>query len=322
MPLDSTALDAELRRLRKGAAMRHPQLLTRLGPQVRLAFGISPRDDAWAARGKVAGAVRALLGNRSADLQTAALAALGLAPETDQRRLSDRQEWLAGRLFCDVRTARRRMDEAFTELVDAILEDNARRCRITSPDDGWAVRRFRATLRLDRPGPELYEQRTIQVTAGARDRIVCRLSVPRACDGREQPDVSARATYGGKIVEATRVSPEHFQFTLALPRLLRQGETHDYGIVFVLPPGQPMRSHYVYQPLLSCDEFELIVRFAPAAPPEQVWRLVGLPIRVVDGADAGRDALPLDENFAVQLAFRDPRQGLAYGVKWTPKVQS
>ena len=318
MLVDGRTLADELSHLRKGAAMRHPRLLTRLGPQTRHVFGISTQDNVAIARQKVERRVRALLANQPDDLQIAILVALALASEANQARLIDRQRWLATRNYYDVRTARRRIDAAFSYLVDALVEDDQRATRGHPGDDGWTVQRFNATLRLDAGAPQLRERRTILVTADTLDAIICKLSVPTAAPGRPPADVAARAESGGTITRTTRASASHFEFRLALPLALHRGDTHEYTVVFTLPDGQVMRPHYVYNPLLPCDEFEVTVQFDPADPPKRLWRLGGLPLRMVDDDSGNGDQLKLADDGRLQLTFRELRPGLAYGVKWEP----
>ena len=92
---------------------------------------------------------------------------------------------------------------------------------------------------------------------------------------------------------------------------------HEYAVVYTLPAGYAMRPHFVYQPLLACDEFDLTAQFDPAEPPAQLWKLGGLPIRMVDDELLGDDGLALHGG-EVQLTFRELRQGFAYGLKWSP----
>jgi hypothetical protein len=122
LSLDSASLAVELGRLRKGKALRTADLLDRLGPQTRIAFEISAADPAPVVRRKVEGHIRRLLREDHERLLTAALAAFALLPQADQRLLTDREAWLAGQLGCNPRTARRRVNAAVAQLVDALIE--------------------------------------------------------------------------------------------------------------------------------------------------------------------------------------------------------
>jgi len=319
MPIDSTQLGRELARLRRGRAMLSPDLVRRLGPLTKRAFGIGDADSVPVIRDKAAATVKRLL-RREAELQTAALAALGLLAETDQRRLTDRETWLANRLSYDVRTARRRVADAMTHLVDALVTDDHDRHRPEGPsDDGFTVRDFWATMRLDTPRPQLHEKRRVMVTADRLDAIVVRLTVPRAEPGVAKNDVDVRVDSGGELADVARPSPEDFEFTLRLPRRLHHGELHDYGLVFTVPAGQPMRPHYVFQPLVPCERFDLTVRFDPARLPEDIWLIDGVAPRVLDHAPRSIPLVP-NATGVVRRQFSDLRQGLAYGIGWWPPV--
>jgi hypothetical protein len=200
MLVDAHALAKELQRLRKGPGMRHSSLLARLGPQARYVFGITTADNVALVRHKVERQVSDLLATEPDEFVTVALAALALIPETGQH-LFDRQTWLAERYFYDVRTARRRIDTVFGRLVDALVEQDVRRTTSTPADEGWTVRTFRVTLRLDGPATQLHEVRTIAVTAPTLDHVVCRLSVPPTVHGTSPADVDFRVVSGGELVD-------------------------------------------------------------------------------------------------------------------------
>src|SRR5215831_10660506 len=119
--LDADALSAELKRLRRGIAMRHPDVANRLEPQTMIAFGVDKGDKAPVVRRKVSAHVSRILTGDGV-FKTAALAALALHAEAYQRNLTDRESWLASRLHCDARTARRHVSRAFDRLVDELAE--------------------------------------------------------------------------------------------------------------------------------------------------------------------------------------------------------
>jgi hypothetical protein len=324
MSLDSQALTRELLFLRKNAATRHPRLLSRLGPQVKALCGITERDNIAVARRKIAARFSALLtsqklGDQEDDLCLAIEAAYALHPEADHRLLEDRTRWLAQGLRCDERTARRRIDDAVAILVDAATEagDRLNGHAATSPD-GWYVKTFHAILRLDTPTPELVEHRTIVATQDGVKEIECHFSLPRAgTNPSASHDIQAEVLRGGCIVGYERDGDEHFRFILDLPEPLMIGNTHDYELLFRLPEGQPMRQHYVFQPLRHCERFELTVQFDPARLPEHVWLFDGVPPRVIDGAQPGGEALVVGPAGEVSLTFPRPRQGFGYGVRWS-----
>lgn len=314
MAIDRDALVEELKFLRKGLAMRHNAVLRRLGPQTRAVAGISATDTAVGARQKLTACIDALLRGHPREVRLTVLAALALHPEADQRSLSQREVWLTSRLNCHERTVRRRVDEAFETFVTAAAD----RLEERRPADAWEVRSLRAVLRLDLPTPELTEHRTVVMTRDDVRELYVRYSVPRPrVGGSASHGILADVVYGGEIVHGERLSDQHFGFRVALPRPFARGETHEYAMVVQVPPGQPMVPHYVHQPLLRCEEFDVTVRFDPARLPRTVWRLDGVTTRMLDDERPTADVLALDRLGGLHLAFHELRQGLAYGVKWT-----
>ena len=318
MTVDADALAKELKFLRRGRAMRHAAVLKRLGPQLRSLVGLGPDDNAAVLRARMTSLVDELLVREPRDVRLAVLAALALHPEADQRDLALREAWLAQQLNCHERTARRRVTEAFDLFVAAAAERDDDDEDFTEPgaDDSWYVQSVRAFMRLDGPSPELTEQRCILFTRDEVTEFVCLFSLPRPRPAGTH-DVIAELLYGGHVRETERPSDEHFRFLVDLPRAYRRGETHDYGIRFRLPPGQPMKPHYVMQPLFPCRAFDLTIRFDPDRPPGLIWLLNGVPPRVLDAAQPGTDVVDPDKFGELHLAFRHLRQGFAYGVKWS-----
>ncbi|WP_345033202.1 hypothetical protein [Kutzneria kofuensis] len=186
------------------------------------------------------------------------------------------------------------------------------------PERGWAVRRLRVLVRLDRPVPEVIEERTIVATRDGLDHIVARFSVPRRSDGADiDREVHAEMQHGARIVEANRLGAGHFRYLLALPRPLAWNEPHTYAIVFQVRDGQPIADHYVFTPLVSCALFEARVRFDAARRPLAVWRTERTVPRTLPhrGRPDG-PLLALDGADEVAARFDHPEQGFSYGVCW------
>jgi hypothetical protein len=312
--VDPDVLAEELRVLRRGLGARHPQLTKRLGPQITQLCNIGPDDGPVAARRKLADAVHRLLGDESKETRLAIDAALALHPEADHRYLGARQRWLAEKRNFHERTARRRVDEAIEILVR--LASGAEQDR--EPEDAWQVQSIRAFLRLDGPSPELTDQRTVLITRDNVDEIITRFSLPRwAGAAAGSHDLITELLYGGRIRDHERPSVEHFRYFVELPRRYHRGETHEYGIRFRIPPGQPMAPHYALVPLLTVKSLDLTVRFAPSRLPLRAWRLDGVPPRMIDSPLPGHDKLLQVDRFGeVRISFRNLRQGFGYGARW------
>ena len=91
-------------------------------------------------------------------------------------------------------------------------------------------------------------------------------------------------------------------------------------MVFRIPRGQPMRSHYIFQPLVPCDAFRVTVRFDPKQAPSSLYRVTKLAPRQVDDPSLDLEPLELDSAGEATLDFSKLEQGLAYGIRWTPEA--
>jgi len=320
MTIDPDALAKELRYLRKDRGALHPDLSKRLGPEIKKLCEISEEDGVGAIRSKLSGTVQALLPGAMEHTTFVALTALGLTLEADQRFLGQRVAWLAQQLHCDVRTARRRIDEAFDRLVDLATRPDPN----NSTDRGQCTVRphylksLRAFLRLDTPSPELVEHRTVTFTQDGVGEIVSRFSLPRpVLEARASPELHVEVLYGGRLRRLDRLSDMDYQLAVELPRALKADDIHDYALLFRLPPGQPMRPHYIIHPLTYCELVHVVIKFAPEALPRTVWRLDRAPLRMVDDDHLAAEEIAVDRFGEVTLRFYDLARGLSYGAKWT-----
>jgi hypothetical protein len=317
--MDSTALLEELKAVRKGRGVNGRGVAEHVGPALRELCGIDPGEPAGPARAKLVSGLDGLAGALPEDLGLAARAALGLHPEAQQPFLTDRVQWLAERLDRDARTARRR--------VDLALESMAERATVAPPgpppvpapreaeEHRWFIRECRAVVRLDQPAPEAIDQRTV-VALEDVEVLDALITIPR--EGAADPDLSVEVLYGATIESRERVTPTRFRYRLRLPRRLAAGQSHDYALLYRLPPNQPMRNHYVYTSLIRCDAFDLRIRFDPARLPDEVWRVAGTYPRDLDEGPSDREPVRPDGSGEVHLAFHHLRVGLGYGAQWTP----
>jgi hypothetical protein len=315
---DTEALAAELKAFRKGRAARHPDLVRRVGPQLRALAGITGADTRASAFSKLRETVQRLVGNQVPDLLLAALVEFALHPEAVQDSLDGRQRWLAQDQRFQPRTARRRMDAAIDAFVIGARDSMA--LPVSEPvTSEWRVCSMEAVLHLTTDGPTLMERRVIQFTTDGLEEITCRLSVPRPNGPRSiAPQLLVAPIFGVQITSLTRPSEHHYQYQLRLPRRFRAGQRHEYAISFQIPAGQAMANHYVMQPLTPCDEFRLIARFDPDRLPQAIWMLDGVAPRVIESdRPIGGTVVP-DRLGELHRSFRQLRQGFAYGVKWRP----
>jgi hypothetical protein len=307
----------ELRRLRKGRAVHSPRVHELAGPALRELCGVGRADGPAEVRRKLVERLTSLAAGLPEDLRLALLVAFALHPRAEHPLLKQRLGWLAGQLVRDERTARRRVEDAclrVAELADR-PSGSARSAGGDPAGDGWYLALFAALVRLDTPTPQVRERRRIVATRNGLTRIVPSISLPR-CGGRAH-ELDAKVLQGGRLVRRRRPSASLFQFVIELPSPLHTGETHEYGLLLQVPPGQPMVPHYVLVPHRRCDEFLLRVRFAPNRMPSAVWRVDAAPIRVVDDETPPAKTLVPDTAGEVHARFADLVQGRGYGIQWT-----
>jgi hypothetical protein len=301
----SSQLYEELRRLCRGRGLLTPRLEDSAGPLLR---GLAEGRDSLAAL------LVARTGALPEDLRDAARAALALHPEATQRFLRERLDWLAEHLQRDTRTARRRYEEALLLLAESLEREHP-----DEPGDRpaeWHPELIRTLVRLDVPGIEVLEERTIVVGDGTVERVTLAVSLPPAAPGVSPPDLEADVLFGARLVERARPSASHFTFVLDLPRRLGAGDRHTWAMRFTLPAGHPVSPYYALTPFGRCDAGAVRVRFAPERPPRRLWLLDGVPPRVIDDAPRDLPTVGLDGAGEAYRRFDRLTPGVGYGFRW------
>lgn len=317
-PVPASDVIRELNELRRGRGLAADDLHGRIGPRLRARCSIADVDPAAVARRKLVLRLTELCGRLPEDLRLAALAAFALHEEAEGQFLDRRIEWLASHFDRDPRTARRRVDEAFKLLAEQ-LEDQGGDSNTYAPS-GWYTQSLRAVLRMDRDPPQLTEERRIVATTDELDELVVSLSAPRGAHISDEERIRAEMVYGGEIVSGEHVGSGHAQFTVRLPQPLSLGQPHDYSLLFTSYPRSWMQPYYVLHPLRRCDHFSVRVRFGLTGRPDKIWRLNGVPTRVVDDFKPNDDLLTLDRVGEVGLEFHALREGFSYGLQWLVDV--
>lgn len=308
------ALGDELGRLRRGRGVMAGELSDRLGPTLCAMAGIDPRGNADDVRKRLIGFLEELAAGLPEDLRIAFAAALALREDVRFRFLDERMRWLAAWLHRDVRTARRRADEAIA-LVDAAasLPPSAR-----GGYEDWYLARLRTLLLLDRAEPSAIEERTV---VAARDdlaevAIAASIPVPRGKCVQEHP-AELSVLYGGALIGTTWPTATYFRYAIRLPQPLQRGQSHEFGISVTTPRGQPFNPRYAIQPLRRCDEFDLRVRFGAAARTRSVWRIDGLPRGMADDFADPEALVSPDANGDIHVRYQHLKVGLVYGARWS-----
>jgi hypothetical protein len=308
------AFGDELCRLRRGRGVMAGDLTKRLGPALCRMAGIEPGGHADDVRKRLIGFLEELAAGLPDDLRTAFSVSLALDEDVRFRFLDERMQWLADRLQRDVRTARRRADEAI-RLVDAAVTSPADR---RGDYEDWHLARLRALLLLDRAEPSAIEERTVVAARADLAEIAIATSIPAPHGVYPQAhSATLKVLYGGSLIGSTWPTATYFRYSIRLPHPLRRGESHEFGVSITTPSGQPFNPRYAIQPLRRCDEFDLRVRFGATARARSVWRIAGLPRGMVDDfADPGALVDP-DAVGDVHMRFEHLKTGLVYGARWS-----
>jgi hypothetical protein len=282
----------------------------KFGDDLVTVFG-GPEPDPSKARERAVGTIERLLTGFSDEDKLILRAAFGFGGAVTDRKLTARVEALAGRLAVSERTIRRRVDDLIRRL--AALMAAVEREHTPAPAAGWHVRRLAALLRLDTDGPCLYEDRIIRSLRDDLQDTEVRFGLP-ADEGAAPPhlDVLQGASLRGADLSAT-----HYLYRLGLPQPLRRHEEHRFRVALSLPPGRRIRPHYVFQPLVPCDRFDLCVRFDPTHPPARVWEVRGITLRQLEEEPPVPSAVLTPDGVGeVERAFTGMQAGLTYGVAW------
>lgn len=181
------------------------------------------------------------------------------------------------------------------------------------PPRGWYVEALRSLIRWDLPAPEVIEERRIVSTQDNLAQLSTSVTIPQEIFESRRP-LSTQMQYGGVLVAHDQAVGGRYGFSIQIGHRLNKGDRYEYSIKHQLTGVQP-RPHYVCQPLVRCDYFELRIRFSSARLPSAVYRLDGLAPRVLDEGKAGVK-LALDQVGEVVVRFQDLDMGLAYGLRW------
>ena len=289
-------------------------LRERLGPTLCTLAGIDSEANLLDARRQLIGFLDELAAGLPEDLRVAFAAALALREEVQHRFVEERMRWLATWLQRDIKTARRRADEAIrlaAAHVDVNTDDVDRH-----PYRDWYLAKLRTVLHLDLAQQSAVEERTVVAARDDLAEIILSTSIPRPTglnDGEQAADVAV--LHGGTLGEAEWSTATYLTYTIRLAHPLRRGDSCELGVC--ITPGQPLNPRYAFQPLRRCEEFDLRIRFGESAHARRVWRISGLPRGMIDDFAAPEALIVPDAAGDIHLNFKRPQVGLAYGARWT-----
>ncbi|NUT47302.1 MAG: hypothetical protein HOV94_08315 [Saccharothrix sp.] len=301
-----TNLVRELKSLRKGRGVLAGRIGEKVGPTLSATCGVTAGDAPGTIRRKVSARLSELVGRLPADLHLATLAAFAIDEEVRLPLYQDRVHWVAVRLDRDPRTVRRRVDEAISHIAELAVDVP---WEGTDPvPGGWRTAELHAVLTLDRARPEVIERhRVVADRDGLRELTI----TPPLPFGRADLDV--RVLYGGTLVDPSAT-------TLALPKAVSGGQSHDFAIRFRPTSAHVLWSYLVYAPQHPCDLLDLRGRFGQAGTPPRVWALHGANHSDGGTLDRRGHRHPVDRAGEIHVRFRRLTPGLTYGVRWESRV--
>lgn len=311
----------DLRMLSKGFGVHDPQVRRKVGRALAEICGISAATSQAEARARLRETLEPLCralpsGDRVLTLPLAARVALAIEEGYEDQRLGERQQELAARRHCDIRTVRRRCDYAF-QLISSHLAKQLRACYGSGQTGERYLDSLRVFLRLDRGPAVAREEGTVVSTVDCLTRVANGLGLPRHHDERAGPRrLDVEIEYGGRLVRVEQPTPGYFLYHVDLARPVPRGRSHTYSRIVRLPPDQKMAPHYVFRPLHPCNRFELRIKFDPGALPLAVWKVQSEPGYRANWP--GRELIRPDQLGEVQVAFHDLNLGLGYGLVWLP----
>jgi hypothetical protein len=179
------------------------------------------------------------------------------------------------------------------------------------PPRGWYVEALRSLVRLDSAIPEVIEERRIVSMVDDLTELSTSITIPQDTIEAGKP-LSTEMQYGGILIADEHAVDGRYGVSIQIGHRLMTGDRYEYSVRHRLTPTRP---HYVCQPLVRCDYFELRMRFGQSHMPTAVYRLDGLVPRALDDGVTGVH-IELDRIGEVVVRFQDLDMGLAYGLRW------
>ena len=286
----------ELKSLRKGRGVHAGRIGDRIGPTLRVLCGVTEDDGPVTIREKLVARLTGLAEQLPEDMRLATVAAFGLTADVRMPLYRDRVVWAAPRIDRDVRTVRRRVDEAIDQLAELVATIPLR------PDRAWHIAELHVVVTLDRPQHEVLEQYRI---VADYDGLYELDFTPPAFELQATPDVDV--LYGGTLCVGNTARG---CLSLTPPEPLAKGDAHAFAVRYRFRRPQVLRSYVVCELEQPCELFDLRVRFTRHRLPRQVWT-----VREVTGPHGGHQQ-PVDRAGEIHQRFQRLLPGRSYGARW------
>ncbi|SDC41704.1 hypothetical protein [Actinokineospora iranica] len=307
-PLDR--LVGDLKALRKGRGIHAPNLVRLASGALGQACAVLAEDEPARVRAKVRDRLRGLASLLQEDLRVAAFAAFALDEDFNQALYTDRLHLAGTRLKRDVRTVRRRVDEAIDRIAELALTPAGESEGSEAARIGWHTVSLRTLVVLDGPAPEVFEFRRI---AADRDGLgEVDIAITKAND-TEPP---TQILHGGTLVHLPSESPRRPRLGLRMSERLDRGDEHEFVLRRRVSSHELMRPYFACTPENRCDHFDLRVRFDRGRLPRRVARISrAMQDDLLDPGYQGEPIQP-DSVGDAHVSFDNLTLNRAYGLGW------
>lgn len=288
-----------------------------ISPRLAALCGVTAKDSNDDAFTKVRRSFEKWISEMPGDLPDILASAFGIGETYSHHvRLTERLDVFSSIHQISIRTAHRWMDEALSQFAEIVTDKSVAATSTTRSNRDWHARSVRTIVLVRKSGIEVLEFRTIVCESKDLRRIELGFSTPKRQDSEVAPQrlLTIDALHGGNIVEVEIETSARVGFALELSRALKLGEVYDYAVRFRLPPEAEIMPYYTLVPYVSCDEFDLTVKFEEL--PDRVEILGGvLQADTVDWV-LKAPAIEIDPLGEVRARFRNLQPRMAYGVRW------
>ncbi|PWW64430.1 hypothetical protein [Actinokineospora spheciospongiae] len=304
----------ELRRLRRGPGLAAQR---RIALDALSAVPLEAVDTADAVQGSLIAAIHTAAEQLAPEFATAALTALGLHPQYADEQLGERIQLLARATSHSERTIQRRIDDAFSQLANALMSrtvttgsDHANR------EEKWENAHIKVNVVYGGQNVvDVFETREVVALDDGLALLHLGITAPARADRSSTAieELEIHAIQGGTIVEKQAETNARVGFWLKLPQPLAAGERHEYTI-HVRVSENSMKPYYICELRRRCASFKLNVKFH--TPPAEVQLLSEEFQADVSDETIKFPSVPINSAGEVNAEFTSLSPGLVYGLRW------
>jgi hypothetical protein len=328
--VEADDLNHELKQVRKGKGVRHPGLVRRVGPTLRLVCGIGSSSNDALAKAKISSTITALSDDMDKKLFRVLQGELGLLADCNLSTLGKRQEWLGADLVQSPKTIRNWGLQA-AQTAASILANRQNESETSKAADSPYVFDVPAPtepgkempLRVDRIVrtsfykanrlESIHVQRTITSLANGLTELSTRLRIKKNVRTEVRIDHCLHCDVSD--VESTTAG--FVNFRARLPRPLIAGDQHTYEYRTTPVNNSCEADPHVYFWTTSAQpDLHIRVHFDKSLLPSRIWRVDGLEPIMTPGNLEVCNPAEIDAFSLAEVFFDATLPNKAYGLAW------